>query len=348
MLPEGRLISGRLRRWMPAVFWIFLFVYAIWPWMPWHARHPGKIVLYGFSILGEPLNQLILPAFEREWKKRTGEDVEFATSFAGSGTITNQLIMGVPAQLALLALEPDARRLADAGLIERGAWKRLPHQGVVNRTPFIILVRPGNPKRIRGFHDLARPGIKVVHPDPLISGGASWAILAEYGAGLRQNPERPQEAYRLLLGLWRNVAAQAQSARAASTQFKNGFGDALVTYEQEALWDRAHGKLEAEIVYPPSTILSEHILVVIDRNVDAGQQKIVDALIEFLWSEKGQRLFVRSGFRSVDPGLNSRNAAFGNIADPFLVGALGGWDEAKRKIMDGIWKNRVLKELGQP
>ena len=339
--------ARRLQRALPAVLWIFLFVYAIWPWIAPRSHTPRTVVFYGFSILGEALNQIVFPEFQKEWAGRTGEIVEFASSFAGSGTVTNQLIMGVPAQLALLALEPDAERLAASGLIEPGSWKRLPYGGVVNRTPLIILVRPGNPKHIRDFSDLARPGIEVVHPDPLTSGGASWAILAEYGAGSRSNPDRAREAgYELLVGLWRNVVTQAQSARSARTQFENGFGDALVTYEQEPLWDRAHGTLHSEIVYPPSTILSEHILVVIERNVDPGQRKLVDAVVEFLWSERAQRLFVKAGFRSVQKALNAQSSEFGEIYDPFLVGELGGWDRAKKEIVDDMWKNRVLKKLG--
>jgi len=256
--------------------------------------------------------------------------------------------MGVPAHLALLSMEPDAERLSEAGLIEPGSWKRLPYSGVVNRTPFVILVRPGNPKHIRSFSDLAQPGIKIVHPDPLTSGAANWAILAEYGAGLRQNPEQSGPGgLAMLMGIWRNVVAQAQSARAARTQFENGFGDALITYEQEALWDRTQGKLRSEIVYPPATILSEHILVLINRNIEPEQRRVLNALVEFLWSERGQRLFIKAGFRSVDQRLNASHQGFGEIADPFHVSDLGGWPRAKKEIIDSIWKGQVLRELGQ-
>jgi sulfate transport system substrate-binding protein len=203
--------------------------------------------------------------------------------------------MGVPAHLAMLSLELDAERLSDAGVIPDKSWRRLPHSGTVNRTPFVILVRPGNPKGIRDFGDLAKPGVKVVHPDPLTSGGANWAIIAEYGAGLRSSPGQPLAGYNLLLGIWRTVAAQAASARAARTQFEIGFGDALITYEQEALWDRARGRLHAEIVYPRSTVLSEHTLVVIERNISPEERGLLDTFVSFLWSETAQRLFVERG-----------------------------------------------------
>lgn len=338
-----------LARALPALFVAGLFLFAIWPWLPvgGGSRPPTTLVFYGFSILDEAFNNGIFPAFERKWLAETGEPIDFVASFAGSGTVTNQLLMGVPADLALLALEPDAERLAQAGVVALGSWRELPQSGVVNRTPFILLVRPGNPKGIGDFADLARPGVGVVHPDPLTSGGAQWAILAEYGAGALGPPPNPAAGFDLLLGIWRNVVAQAASARGARTQFENGFGDVLVTYEQEALADRAKGRLTSEVVYPRRTVLSEHVLVVLDRNVTAAERPIVDAFLRYLWSEEAQRIFVAQGFRSVDEALNGGNPAFGTIAEPFTVADLGGWAAAKRDIVDGLWRERVLPELGQ-
>jgi ABC-type sulfate transport system substrate-binding protein len=190
--------------------------------------------------------------------------------------------------------------------------------------------------------------VRVVHPDPMTSGGANWALLAEYGAAARHNPGREGEAgFEALRGVWRNVVAQAASARAARTQFENGFGDVLVTYEQDVLGDAVKGKLPGEIVYPPSTVLSEHTLVVVDRNIARADRPLIDALVQFLWSEPAQRLFVRRGFRSVDEGLNAGNPAFGRIQDPFRVADFGGWDRVKKEIVDGLWKDRVMKEIGK-
>ena len=324
-----------------------LALYAAWPWLPGvRASQPRTIVLYGFSILGEVMDEGVLPAFQTSWAARTGERIEFATSFASSGTITNQMILGVPAEVGILSLELDALRLEQAGVLSGPTWGELPYAGVLNRTPFIILVRPGNPKDIHDFADLARPGIRVVHPDPLTSGGAQWAILAEYGSALRQTGD-PEQAYRQLLGIWRNVVAQASSARAARTQFESGFGDALVTYEQEATYDLGRDRLEAEIVYPASTILSEHLVVALDRNIQPNEKELIQAFIEFLWSAQAQQVFVAHGFRSVDESLNGANSDFGVIQDPFTVADLGGWPQAKRDIVDGVWQGRVLPELGQ-
>jgi sulfate/thiosulfate transport system substrate-binding protein len=336
-----------VQRWIPIFFWMLLFIYSVWPWLKWKQPAPHAVVFYGFSILGDVMTRSIFPAFQNEWERQTGEQIEFTSSFSGSGTVTNQLIMGVPAQLAVLSLEPDAERLRKNHLISSGDWRDLPHGGILIRTPFIILVRRGNPKHIHDFSDLARSGIKVVHPDPLTSGAANWAILAEYGAGMRKHPNQPDAGYNLLLGIWRNVVAQAHSARSARVQFENGFGDALITYEQEALYDQSQGKLKSDIVYPFSTILSEPVVVVIRRHIRGDEQKLIDALLNFLWSDSAQRLFVSSGFRSVDERLNGSGTSFGKIADPFDIGFLGGWEKAQKEIVDDIWKRRVLNQIGK-
>ncbi|HEY6930982.1 MAG TPA: substrate-binding domain-containing protein [Thermoanaerobaculia bacterium] len=324
-----------------------LLAYAVWPWLPFaRARRPHRtLVFYGFSILGDVMNKGIFPAFEKAWTAEGGEPIEFATSFAGSGTITNQILLGVPAQLALLSLESDADRLADAGVVKPGSWRKLPYGGVVNLTPFIIAVRPGNPQRIEDFADLARSGVGVVHPDPATSGGANWSILAEYGAGVREAGGNAEAGEKLLMGVWKNVVAQAASARAARVQFDQGFGDALITYEQEPLWDRTRGKFHGEIVYPRRTILSEHTLVVIDKHIHRSERAAVKRFTEFLWSDEAQKIFVAYGFRSVRDELNAANTAFGKIADPFRISDFGGWKRARREIVDGVWKQRVMPNV---
>jgi len=339
-------VGARLRAAVPWALCGALFLWAAWPWMPGRARtrRSRTVVFYGFSILSAVMTQGIFPAFRARWRAQTGESVEFVGSFAGSGTITNQILLGVPAEAAIVALDLDARRIADGGLARRDGWRALPHGGVVNRTPFVILVRPGNPKGIRDFADLARPGVRVVHPDPLTSGGANWAILAEYGAGERESPGSGRA---LLSGIWKNVVAQASSARAARTQFENGFGDALITYEQEAVFDRSRGKLRADVVYPKRTVLSEHTLVIVDRNVTAARRPLLDAFTAFLWSDEAQRTFVHFGFRSVDDRWNAENPGFGAIVDPFTVADFGGWPRARKEIVDRIWRDGVLREVGR-
>src|SRR5260370_11862054 len=156
MLIQRRLLLRRFGAFLVTAAGLLLFGYAVWPWTPMAraARPPRTIVFYGFSILRDVIDKAVFPEFQRQWRKRTGERVELVSSFAGSGTITNQIILGVPAQLALLSLDLDAYKLAEARVIPPENWRRLPFGGVVNRTPFIILVRSGNPKGIRDFRDL--------------------------------------------------------------------------------------------------------------------------------------------------------------------------------------------------
>jgi sulfate/thiosulfate transport system substrate-binding protein len=340
-------MQNRWRALVPAVFLAALLGYAAWPWLPFSRTKaaPPTIVFYGFSILADVMQEGIFPAFQKLWAAEGNGRIEFVSSFGGSGTVTNQVILGVPAQVVLLSLESDADRLADAGVIPHGSWKTLPRQGVVNLTPFVILVRPGNPLGLRDFEDLARSGVRVVHPDPLTSGGANWAIVAEFGSGFRGSPGGEAAGERVLAGVWKHVVAQAASARAARTQFENGFGDALVTYEQEAIYDRERGRLRADVAYPRRTILSEHTLVVVDRNIPARERAAVARFVSFLWSDEAQRIFVKFGFRTGRPELDAANPAFGAIEDPFRIADFGGWKRARRDIVDRIWKDRVMKEL---
>lgn len=322
-----------------------LFLFGVWPWIPGiSTTHPRTIVLYGFSILGEVFNDEIFPAFQRQWELETGERIEFVSAFAGSGTVTNQIILGVPVQVAVLSLELDAIKLSEKKIVPPDSWRTLPNEGVVNRTPFVIVVRPGNPLGIKDFPDLVKPGVKIVHPDPLVSGGAQWLILAEYGSRLKTGGAR-SDAIAQLLGIWKNISSLSSSARAASTQFKSGFGDVLITYEQEALSDRAGGKLSGEIVYPKSTVLSEHTVVIVERNIPPNDRELVRRFAQFLWSDKAQRIFVKRGFRSVDDVINN-SGSFESIEVPFTASDFGGWRQIKKEIIDGAWKGEVLPLVG--
>src|SRR5436190_20980191 len=153
-----------------------------------------NITLYGFSIMKESLEKAIYPAFIAKWKQEHGQDVHFTSSFAGSETVTNQILQGVKAQIAILSIERDAQRLKEKGFVTSD-WRALPQKGIVNKTPFVILVRKGNPKGIRDFSDLAKPGVRLIHPDPISSGGAQWSILAIYGSELvKAEKQQPVES----------------------------------------------------------------------------------------------------------------------------------------------------------
>ncbi|MDX6497609.1 MAG: sulfate/thiosulfate transport system substrate-binding protein [Blastocatellia bacterium] len=326
-----------------------LAVNACLPKSPSESGSGVNITLYGFSIMKESLEKAIYPAFIAKAKREHGLDVRFTSSFAGSETVTNQILQGVKAQVAILSIERDAQRLKEKGFVTSD-WHTLPQKGIVNKTPFVILVRKGNPKGIHDFADLAKPGIKLIHPDPVSSGGAQWSILAIYGSELVKSDKQTggadhARAVQMLQAVWRNVISTPGSAREARTQFESGYGDALITYELDALlMKEGNAAADAEIVIPEATILSEHPAVVIDRNVSAADRPVIDAFMQYLWSEEAQRAFVKFHFRSAtNDALTQENKELATIKYPFTVDYFGGWDKAYPEVIEGIFRDTVQK-----
>jgi len=308
-----------------------------------------NITVYGFSILKESLEKSVYPGFAAKWKREHGVDVKFTSSFAGSETITNQILQGVSADIAILSIERDATRLKEKGFVTSD-WHNLPNKGIVNKTPFVILVRGGNPKGIQDFADLAKTGVRVIHPDPVSSGGAQWSVLAMYGSELLKSEKETGEqdkarALQTLRAIWRNVISTPGSAREARTQFETGFGDALVTYELEGLLMKETGKTPVDIVIPKATIFSEHPAVVVDRNVSAAKRPVVDAFMQYLWSEEAQQAFVKYHYRSaIDPRLNEANQSLAHIEMEFTIDYFGGWNKAYPEIIEGIFRDQVQRK----
>jgi sulfate transport system substrate-binding protein len=305
-----------------------------------------NITVYGFSVMKESLEKAIFPAFAAKWKQEHGEDVHFTSSFAGSETVTNQILQGVDADIAILSIERDVDRLQQGGAVTSD-WHSLPHRGIVNKTPFVILVRRGNPKGIHDFADLAKPGVKLIHPDPVSSGGAMWSV-AIYGSELKKSEAQSggrdeARALQTLKAIWRNVISTPGSAREARTQFETGYADALITYELEGMLMKQAGAA-VEMIVPEATIFSEHPAVVIDRKVTAQERPVVDAFIAYLWSDEAQRAFVQYHFRAVtDEALNEANKDFAQIKMPFTVDYLGGWSKAYPEIIERVWRDQVQK-----
>jgi sulfate transport system substrate-binding protein len=317
------------------------------PSSPETKRGSRTITVYGFSIMKEALEKEIYPAFAAGWKREHGEDVNFVSSFAGSETVTNQILQGAPADLAILSIERDVERLATAGAVTQN-WKAAPNNSIVNKTPFIILVRKGNPLGIKDFPDLAKPGVKIIHPDPVSSGGAQWSILSIYGSELKKTERagsiNTQQALETLQAIWKNVISTPESARAARTQFETGYGDVLITYELEGLLMKQAGAA-VETVIPQSTIFSEHPAVVIDRNVKADRRDVVQAFLAYLWSDEAQKAFVKYHFRSVtNESYNEANAEFAKIEIPFTVEFFGGWTRAYPEVIESIFRDKVQKK----
>ncbi len=307
-----------------------------------------SIIVYAFSALENVLKEEIIPAFEEDWVEKTGQKVQIITSFAGSGTITNQIIFGAPAQVALIATEVDATHIRESRKVT------IDSRGFGNRGSFAysvagILTREGNPKGLHSFEDLTKPGINVVYPDPTTSGGAQWGILAVYGSALKttqhvagiQDPARARE---ILKGVSLNAGSLPESARRALTQFGLGYGDALITYENEALLDISRGRTY-ELIVPESTILIEPKVLIIDANVREGENEVVTAFVEFLWSKTAQEAFAGNNFRVLDEAImDGYSDRYIEVARPFTVDYLGGWKSATSVIINGIWRD-IQREI---
>ncbi|HXD30061.1 MAG TPA: sulfate ABC transporter substrate-binding protein [Pyrinomonadaceae bacterium] len=304
-----------------------------------------NITFYGFSVMKEPLEKAIFPAFSEKWKKEHGQEVRFTSSFAGSETITNQILQGVRAEAAIFSIDRDPQRLTEKGFVTTD-WHAGPHKGIVNKTPFVIIVRKGNPKGIRDFSDLGKPGLRLIHPDPVSSGGAQWSILAIYGSELLKSEKESGEhdtvrALQTLQAIWKNVISTPGSAREARTTFELGNGDALVTYELEGLLMK-QANAPIDIVVPRATIFSEHPAVIIDRNVTADKRPVIEAFLNYLWSDEAQQAFVKYHFYSVtNDAFNKSNSEFGHIEMPFTVDYFGGWDKAYPDVIEKIFRDQV-------
>lgn len=303
------------------------------------------ITVYGFSIMKESFEKAIFPGFTAKWRQLHGQIVQFQSSFAGSETVTNQILQGAPAEIAILSIERDAQRLQKHGFVTSD-WHLYPGRGVVNKTPFVIIVRKGNPKGIRDFADLARPGIRLIHPDPVSSGGAQWSILAIYGSELQKSEGEPAHAHALqtLRAIWRNVISTPGSAREARTTFELGNGDALITYELEGLLMK-EANSPIEIIIPRSTIFSEHPAVVIDKNIKGAKRPVIDAFMQYLWSDEAQEAFVRFHFYSAtNEAFNQANKAFGHIEMPFGIDSFGGWEKAYPEVIERVFRDQVQRK----
>jgi len=303
------------------------------------------ITLYGFSIMKESLEKSVFPGFTARWKQLHGQEVRFQSSFAGSETVTNQILQGAPAEVAILSIERDVQRLKNGGFTTSD-WRSYPSRGIVNKTPFVIIVRKGNPKGIRDFPDLGKSGVKLIHPDPVSSGGAQWSILAIYGSELKKSEVDSTEqdksrALQTLRSIWKNVKATPGSAREARTTFELGNGDALITYELEALLMK-EANAPIEIVVPRSTIFSEHPAVVIDKNVSSDKRQIIDAFMQYLWSDDAQQAFVKFHFYSTtNDAFNQTNTGFGRIELPLTIEYFGGWDKAYPEVIEKVFRDQV-------
>ncbi|MDW7681030.1 MAG: sulfate ABC transporter substrate-binding protein [bacterium] len=309
------------------------------------------LTLGAYTVPKEVYQKEILPAFQKYWFEKTGEVVNFNESYIASGAQSRAILAGFEADIAALSLEKDVDRLKQAGLITHD-WKANEHNGFVTRSIVVIGVRPGNPKNIRGWQDLTKPGVSVLYPSPKTSGGAMWDVNAIYGAGLKYSelksgaPDR-NYAKELLKAIQRNVKVMDKSGRASMTTFENGVGDAITTYENEIILRQMQSR-DFPFIVPDATILIENPIAIIDKNVEKhNNREVAEAFIKFVFSREVQRAFSKYGFRAVDPEVETEfEEKYPRPDHLFDISYLGGWDAVHEDIYgpNGVW-TQVMKEL---
>jgi sulfate transport system substrate-binding protein len=283
----------------------------------------GKLTLVAYSTPREAYEALI-PAFQ---KTDAGKGVTFSQSYGASGDQSRAVQNGLAADVVAFSLEPDMAKLVDAGLVARD-WNADVHKGMITNSVVVFVTRKGNPRNIRTWDDLVKPGVEVIEPNPFTSGGAKWNIMAAYGAQL-QAGRTPEQAQAYLLELFRHVPVQDKSAREALQTFIGGKGDVLLAYENEAINARQKEQ-PVDYVVPDNTILIENPIAVTTRSKDEAK---ASAFVEFLRSEAGQRLYAERGYRPVDSAV-AAGASFPQPKGLFTIKDLGGWSDVNKQFFD--------------
>ncbi len=275
-------------------------------------------------------------AFAAQWKAKTGQTVRANSSHGGSGRQARAVIDGLQADVVTLALAYDIDAIAEYGLIARDWQSRLPHNSAPYTSTIVFLVRKGNPKGLRDWGDLARPGVAVITPNPKTSGGARWNYLAGWAWALRQPGGGPQAAQEYLTALFRNVPVLDTGARGSTTSFvQRGQGDVLLAWENEAYLAFAEfGADQFDIVYPSLSILAEPPVAVVDRNVDRRNTRaMAEFYLQALYTPEGQALAAKHHYRPRDAtaaGDRFPRLEMVTIDDDIF----GGWKKAQTTHFD--------------
>jgi sulfate/thiosulfate transport system substrate-binding protein len=282
-----------------------------------------KLTLVAYSTPREAYEQLI-PEFQ---ETAAGKGVSFSQSYGASGDQSRAVQNGLAADVVAFSLEPDMTKLVDAGLVAKD-WNADAHKGMITNSVAVFIVRKGNPRNIRTWDDLIKPGVEVIEPNPFTSGGAKWNIMAAYGAQLKAG-KTPEQATAYLLELFRHVPVQDKSAREALQTFVGGKGDVMLAYENEAI-NAQQKEQPVDYVVPDNTILIENPIAVAAKSRNPTEAK---AFVDFLRSEPAQKTYAARGYRPV----NQAAAASVNFPKPsglFTIKDMGGWSEVNKRFFD--------------
>jgi len=295
----------------------------------------GRLQLLNVSY--DPTRELYADfnaAFARHREAAGAPKVEVRQSHGGSGKQSRAVLDGLEADVVTLALAHDVDVLARAGLLQAGWQDALPHRSAPYTSTIVFVVRKGNPKRIRGWDDLARKGVAVIAPNPKTSGGARWGYLAAWGAALRRGGGDERKAREYVAALYANVPVLDTGARGASTTFaERGVGDVLLSWENEALLLADEiGKDRFDIVVPKVSILAEPPVAVVDRYADKhGTRAVAREYLEYLYSEEGQEIAARHHYRPRSAQAAARHASEFPRLELFTVDEVfGGWANAQK------------------
>jgi len=285
-------------------------------------------------------------AFARQWETRTGQKVIIEQSHGGSGKQARAVIDGLEADVVTLGLAYDVDAIARTGLIHADWADRLPNHAAPYTSTIVFLVRKGNPKAIKDWDDLVRPGISVITPNPKTSGGARWNYLAAWGYALQRGDD-DDHARQFVTALYKNVPVLDSGARGATTTFvERGIGDVLLAWENEALLAvQKLGKDKVELVIPSVSILAEPPVALVDANVNKrGTREVATAYLQFLYTPEGQRIAAQSFYRPRDPAAAAAGA-FPQIKLFTIDERFGGWARAQPRHFDegGVFDQLTAK-----
>ncbi len=296
------------------------------------------------------LYQDINAAFAKSWKEKTGDTVVVQQSHGGSGKQARAVIDGLPADVVTLALAYDVDAIAEkAGLLPADWQKRLPNNSAPYTSTIIFLVRKGNPKGIKDWDDLVKPGVSVITPNPKTSGGARWNYLAAWGYALRKSGHDETRARQFVARLYKNVPVLDSGARGATITFvQRGLGDVLLAWENEAfLAVKEFGADQLEVVAPSVSILAEPPVAVVDKFARKhGTEALAKGYLDFLYSDEGQDIAGRHFYRPRSPAAAAKFAnVFARLELFTITEVFGGWQKAqKTHFSDG----GVFDQLYQP
>jgi len=295
------------------------------------------------------LYQDVNAAFAKSWKAKTGDNVKIKQSHGGSGKQARSVIDGLEADVVTLALGYDIDALTERNLLRKDWQTRLPHNASPYTSTIVLLVRKGNPKAIKDWNDLVKPGVAVITPNPKTSGGARWNHLAAWGYALRQPGGNEAKAKDFLTKLYKNVPVLDSGARGATTTFvERGIGDVLIAWENEAyLAVKELGPDKFDIITPSVSILAEPPVAVVDKFADKhGTRKVAEAYLNFLYTDEAQAIIAQNYYRPATPKAAQQYAKNFPQVKLFTIGDVAGnWANAqKTHFADG----GVFDQIYQP